>query len=572
MTWNMFRQKVKPQTSSKLSPTSPSESSFENQPDSERAAEPTEPQNSKPQDEKKGYRPGMFDVWTMNMMTVLGGLMFGWPIALVVGFGGFLVAQTIMGLAFVILVYALSEIVSTTSFSGGSYGMARVMLGFYPGFLIACFELMEYMSYSADSAEFVATFLAEKLSLDVIYLPFIGFIFYVLCYLLILERNYIYWRVVSFIGIFSLIVLLIYCIGSLPFTHFAENASMHVHDSVDSAGDPVTTDDATLTPLTRNWFRGGMVMFLQVLPYTTWGFAGIESGALVTDIIDQPRKNLPAGMISGLFTLFVLFIIVNFVASSMHPGVSSIFRDDDESFLVNEYFMNYGLGRIGIPPEVSEWLVLPAEIGMSFSFMLPAAKLYHAMVESKLFTTSFTSTPPPPSDNESNKVETPPEAEWISAAVTMTISYGLFLVAIFFPDFDITNTPIMLACIVYLSDLFAYYKLQTDFDIIDREFKSPFGIIGAIFAAVIFLLCFIGLIAFMGEIQLPLFLIVYWLVCSIYYFFYAAKRQVISRAEEQSIFTMHVIRFNRHKRQRVTKRKPKKTGFQKFLSYFNQST
>eukprot|EP01040_Poterioochromonas_malhamensis_P007348 gene7347-7929_t len=522
------------------------------------------------------YHPGTFDVWAMAMTTVVGGLMYGWNAGLTIGFGGFLVAQILMGLAFVILVYALSEIVSTTSFSGGSYGMARVMLGFYPGFLIACFELMEYMSYSAASVVFLTNYIVDNTGSDPGYEPLIGLMFYVFCFMLLLERDYLYWKFITVIAVFSVCIILLYCIGSLPFTDFVVNASMHVDKAVNSAGQPVSTDDNTLSS-TQNWFRGGMVMFLQVLPATSVGFAGIESGALVTDVIDAPRKNMPAGLNAGVLTLFALFIAVNFVASSLSPGLSSIFLDDDISSLAqNQYFMNYGFEHLGISTEIAEGFILPAQLGMAFSFLLPSATLYQAMVESKLLPNFF---PLKSAEREIDSEEQPvmSEAERqrlskVSAIITMLISYILYLIAVYYPEFDIMNVPVVLACIVYLSDLFAYYKLQTEYNTIDREFKSPFGIIGALYAALMFLICLIGMLGFLDEIQLTVFLLGFTIACSLYYFLYACSRQVISPTEQRSVFTMHVIRFNRAKRKRVTKRRSLgKKGLKKLLSLLPHS-
>lgn len=37
-----------------------------------------------------------------------------------------------------------TELCSAVSFSGGTYGLARVVLGFYSGFMIGTLELLEY--------------------------------------------------------------------------------------------------------------------------------------------------------------------------------------------------------------------------------------------------------------------------------------------------------------------------------------------------------------------------------------------------------------------------------------------
>jgi hypothetical protein len=88
------------------------------------------------QDTHKSYQyvPKLFDVWAMGVTTVIGGSYYGWSEGLSAGFGSYCIGQILMGFAYIILVLCLAEMIATTSFSGGAYGMARVVLGFYPGF------------------------------------------------------------------------------------------------------------------------------------------------------------------------------------------------------------------------------------------------------------------------------------------------------------------------------------------------------------------------------------------------------------------------------------------------------
>jgi hypothetical protein len=79
-----------------------------------------------------------------------------------------------------------------------------------------------------------------------------------------MERGRYYWSLIYAVGIVSLLILLAYLVGSLPYTDFAKNASTH--------SDP---RDASAH---SNWFLGNGVLFMQIIPFTTWGYGGIESG------------------------------------------------------------------------------------------------------------------------------------------------------------------------------------------------------------------------------------------------------------------------------------------------------
>jgi ethanolamine permease len=92
-----------------------------------------------------------YDLWAVGVSVVIAGILYGWNSGFSSGFGFFMVAQFIMALAYIILMFCLAEIASAISFSGGSYGLSRVILGFYIGFLVGYLELMQYAMYSAST-------------------------------------------------------------------------------------------------------------------------------------------------------------------------------------------------------------------------------------------------------------------------------------------------------------------------------------------------------------------------------------------------------------------------------------
>ena len=467
---------------------------------------------------KKYYKPQLFDVWAMGMATVLTGTYYGWNYGLTAGFGSYLIAQVIQGLSYIVLVFALAEIISSTSFSGGAYGMARVMLGFYPGFLMAMFELTEYITYAGAAYQYVAAFLCTKLDWDMSYQSLVAFVLCVILTLLLLESDRIFWSINALFGVYCVFGILFYCFGSLPYTNFMQNASMH-------------NDHSPSAP--SNWFAGGMTVFLQVLPLTTWAFGGIEAGALVTDMIHEPRRNLSRGLAIGVLSLFVLIIFTVFVTASLAPGVQSSSYDDDYGSLVNNMiFMKFGFDRMGIGGDFAEWLMLPAQVSMAFGFMLPSAKLFHAMSCSKLI----------PQRLGGNNLQ-------ICYMYTVPLSLGSCLLAIYYPKFNLSNVPVLFSSLTFLSDLYAYYQMQNDFVTLERSFKSPFGTISVLLAAGVFLLTIVSLLGFQQDDNFTLyFMICYIALLSAYYFFYAKDRQIFSDAEQKTLLTLHVLKMNKKRR------------------------
>lgn len=485
---------------------------------------PDLPHHIKPR-RTEGYTPKVFDIWAMGITTVIGGQFYGWMEGFHGGFATYLIAQVLVGIAFLILVCSICEIVSTVSFSGGSYGMARVVLGFYPGFLVAGFELMEYISYTSVSALFLGQFIcAHAQCSDNFGIPLVICIaFYVISYGFLIEGKAWFWRLNYLLAVLTLTIFLIYCFGSLPYTNMK-----YVHIK---AQNPDGND---------TWFAGRVFAFMRLLPYCTWGFGGVEATALVTDIVPNARQIIPQGMLASTATLFVCMILVTFVAGSLPPGIG-LTRD-------TEYFMDIGFSSMGVSKTAAEWLLFPAQFAMAFGFLLPASRLLRAMANSNLLPEYF---------EFNNTVK----KQHYAVLLVMLISF-LLCVLVLFLKIDLDNTPILFAQFTYISNLFAFYKLRTEFarshNAEDVLFTNPFGIYGALYAAFIFALIAVSTIAFQREFFAICYFGGYWILLTFYYFYYAKTKQVFSEDEHRSLLVLHVMKNNSRKRKKkkATSAKP----------------
>jgi amino acid transporter len=478
------------------------------------------------------YRPRMLDAWAMGMTTVLGGTYYGWNAALETGFGSYLISQFLMGWAFMVLIAAIAEIVSMTSFSGGTYGMGRVVLGFFPGFLCASMELMEYAFYTAAAFQFIATFSCDYFEWEYKYRPIIALLLYLFSFIFLFDRNQLYWNLNLILGICCLVILVIYCFACLPWTNLAANASLHNNSNNHAAF--------------VNWFHGGIFGFIKFLPYTTWGFAGIESGALVTDLFENPRHNLSRGMFRGVFTLFLIMMFTLFVGVALpshqylkdhNPTPGTPPPEGVNAFASLTYFMEVGWSQLGMNGLKSNWLMIPAQYAMGFGFMLPAAKLFYAMGQSRLLPPIF---------------QFPDQSKYLTYAVIITsfFSYLLCLGGLLIPNFDIENLPILFAFCTYLTDLFAFYRLRTDFLTSERIYRSPFKIPGAILSACFFSLGILSLLFFQENYDVLICWVGIMTFLCIYYFGYAKYIQVFSDQEQRTLLTLHILTMNRRKRMR----------------------
>ena len=61
-----------------------------------------------------------------------------------------------MALSYVVLCACLAEIGSAIPCRGGNYGLSRVVLGFYVGFMVGVLQLLEFILYASAAVLYVS--------------------------------------------------------------------------------------------------------------------------------------------------------------------------------------------------------------------------------------------------------------------------------------------------------------------------------------------------------------------------------------------------------------------------------
>ena len=248
------------------------------------------------------YKRGKVDVWALGITIVIGGQYFSWNAGLTAGFFSYFIGTIVIGLAYICLCLCTSELSSALPFAGGAYGLARCTLGFYAGFIIGCCETVEYILYVAASALSLGSLLAIITPELINYQPVLWLVFYVTANPIHIYGGKYFWNINFFVALLSVMVVILFCLGSLPYVNFSRYA--------------VTGDG--------EWFVGGMNSFLQVLPLSAWFFVGVEALNMACDDIDEPKKNIPYGQMSCIATLFATAMAVLFISSSLPTGIDDL--------------------------------------------------------------------------------------------------------------------------------------------------------------------------------------------------------------------------------------------------------
>ena len=150
------------------------------------------------------------------------------------------------------------------------------------GFMVGCCEAVEYILYTSSSALSLAFMIQSAAGTDPSTVPVYAFIFYVISLVVSILGGRIFWNISMFLGVISLLLLLMYNFGSLPFIDSAANLPSPGTTGADPAAAPAM-------------FIGGFTAFLTQLPLAGWWYVGVECLNMASSVVSEPRKNIPIG-------------------------------------------------------------------------------------------------------------------------------------------------------------------------------------------------------------------------------------------------------------------------------------
>ncbi|KAG7395021.1 hypothetical protein PHYBOEH_004348 [Phytophthora boehmeriae] len=372
--------------------------------------------------------------------------------------------------------------------------------------MIGCCEALEYIAYVATSTISFIDLIVDSIPDLKAYRPLLWGLFYASALFFHIKGDRAFWYFNFGLGIISIFIVILYCVGSLPYASFAKYA-------VD----------------TNFEFAGGFSGFMKALPLAAWFFVGVESLPMVSDQVDHPKKVVPVAQVRCVGTLFVTGIAVFFVTVSLPPGLAALPAE-----LVpfdNGFTLLFDISR-----QAATVLSLPATYATAFGFMWCYGKLIVAMATSRLLpvflakTTTSNSTP------------------YAALLAGSGLSYALCIVVYIVPSIgqNLFNICVLAAFMSYTGQCVGYISLKHNYrNIKSSEFRSPFGTAGALYSISVWILCIVGVVAFQGHdaVECFAFLIVVVLL-TLFYFGYARKRQTFSPQENRVMLVAHVTKFN----------------------------
>lgn len=418
---------------------------------------------------------GVWGLWGLAVAAVISGDFSGWNFGIdFAGFGGMLVAFVILVAMYYGMIFSIGEMAAAMPHTGGAYSFARSAMGPWGGLVTGLAETIEYVATTAVivffSAQYANFITAELLNFD---LSANMWIWWVVLYLVFIALNAagsaISFKFAIVVSVISIGILLVFSAMALFSGAFSWDSLWNIPADPDVAG------SSTFLP-------HGPLPILFALPFAMWFFLGIEELPLAAEEAHDPVRDIPrAGfwargtlIVTGLLVLFLNTGVIGAEAMgvSLEPlldGFRAIVGDTWAAVLA--LFALIGL--------------LASLQGIMFAYGRNMYSLSRAGYYPKFFSLT-------------GKRQTPWVALVVGAVIGFVALIVLDVVTKLNPDAGgvvgaiVLNIAVWGAVLAYLLQMIAFIILRRKFPNAKRPYLSPWGIPGAVIAALIAALIFLG--------------------------------------------------------------------------------
>lgn len=228
----------------------------------------------------------------LGVAYVISGDFAGWNFGLAQGgWGGLFVATLLMATMYTCMCFSLAELSTIAPTAGGGYGFARRAFGPWGGFLCGVAILMEYAIAPAAIAVFIGAYCGSLFGID-------GWPVYLAFYAVFLGIH-IYGagealRLIFIITAVAVVALIAFCAAMVPYF------------SVDKLFDIAATDAAGAS----SFLPFGYIGIWAAIPYAMWFFLAIEGVPLAAEETQDPKRDLPRGLIGGMAVLLLFAALI----------------------------------------------------------------------------------------------------------------------------------------------------------------------------------------------------------------------------------------------------------------------
>ena len=460
---------------------------------------------------------GIWSLWALGVGAVISGHFSGWNFGFATGgWGGMLAAGAIIAVMYLGLSLSIAEMSPALPHTGAAYSFARTAMGPWGGFITGLCENVEYVITPAVIVTFITAYVNSILGLDAVYSPLVWFVFYAIFLGLNVFGLELSFKVTLVVTVLSLAVLVFFWVSAIPNMDFSRWA-LNIGVGPDGAAIELPEGGG-------QWFPFGFSGVLATLPFAVWLFLAIEQLPLAAEESVDPKRDMPKGLILGMSTLILSAFMIVLLNPSV-AGVGAFHLGSSLEPLLDGFRAVYGDGGVVL-------LGIVALTGLIASFhtiLYAQGRQVYSLSRAGYFPTALSLT--------HSKYKTPHVA-----MVTGSVVGLLVMLVIWFAlgaaeggaaiGSVLLNMAVFGAMFSYIMQAISFILLRVNQPDIERPYRSPFGIPGAV------LTILIAVVTLYYQVQDPNFSkgvlwVAVWFAVAIAYFALVGRHKLILSPEEE---------------------------------------
>jgi ethanolamine permease len=372
----------------------------------------------------------------------------------------------VITLLFLCLCVSIAEMASLLPHTGGAYSFARSAMGPWGAYVTGLAENMEYILTPAVIVVGIGGYLGAIFETPDSAAPLWWLAAYALFVGLNVAGVETSFRFTVAITLLALAILTGFWLGAIPHLDLARFAL-----------------DVPPEPGESAWLPFGAKGILAALPFAIWFYLGIEQLPLAAEEAHAPERDLPKGLLLGLATLVVCSFATLVLSAGISPGARHLAGSNEPLFAGFATITGGGIG--------TRALALLAVAGLVASF--------HAIIFAygrQIYSLSRAGYFPRWLSLTHGSRHTPHAALVVGAALGYAVALAIHLLGPTHPvGAVLLNMAVFGAVLSYALQMVSFVLLRRRLPHLERPFRSPLGVPGALVALAISLVTLFGLFA-----------------------------------------------------------------------------
>lgn len=464
---------------------------------------------------------GVFSLWALGVGAVISGDFSGWNLGFAVGgWGGMFVGTVIIAVMYLGLTYSIAEMSSALPHTGGAYSFARTAFGPWGGFITGIAENIEYVLTPAVVVYFIGAYMTAITGTPDSWQPLWWLIGYTIFVGLNVRGVALSFTVTVVVTLIALAILLFFFASALLSGQFDfVKWAMNIGVGPDGAAVALPDGNGPFLPF-------GIYGVLASMPFAVWLFLAIEQLPLAAEESVDPKRDMPRGIMLGMFTLLAAGFLVLIINPAIPEGAFALGTSGEP--ILDGFRAIFGTGWAKV-------LALFAVAGLVASF--------HAIIFAygrQIYSLSRAGYFPHFLSVTHGEHKTPN----VALIAGSLVGFGVMLVVWFtlggeqagsFIGGVLLNMAVFGAMFSYLLQGLTFLQLRRKFHHIERPYVSPFGVPGASLTVII------AVVTIYFQLTDPIYrtgvigVAIWYALAIVYFAAYGRKTLVFSPEEEFAV-------------------------------------